>query len=203
MRPCFGMLRKGNIAHGFAMDTIAAIHGRRSIRDYEPRPVPRALIETILHDAAQAPTPPVSGVAPFVFIVIEGVERIVEYGATALAFAKARRKPDPAYDWVDKPGFLVFFNAPAVVVICGFDGGYAQGPADCNRAGQNLMLSAHARGLGTCWVGSPMLWLRDPATRASLGVPADYTPHAAFTLGYPSGHATGRPRDVPQIIWQS
>ena len=194
--------RRGIIARGrFAMDTIAAIHGRRSIRDYEPRPVPRSLVEAILHDAAQAPTPPVSGTAPFAFIVIEGVERIAKYGAAALAFAKQHRKPDPAYGWVDKPGFLVFFNAPAVIVICGFDSGYTQGPEDCSRAGQNLMLSAHARGLGTCWVGSPMMWLRDPATRASLGVPADYTPHAALTLGYPSGSSSGKPREMPDVIW--
>lgn len=185
------------------MDTIAAIHGRRSIRDYEPRPVPRSLIDAMLHDAAQAPTPPPSGSAPFAFIVVEGVERIAEYGAAALAFAKQHRKPGAAYDWVDSPGFLVFFNAPAVVVICGFDDGYGQAIQDCNRAGQNLMLSAHARGLGTCWVGSPMQWLRDPATCVSLGVPAGYTPHAAFTLGYPSVAPSGTPRDMPKIIWQA
>ncbi|WP_176730361.1 nitroreductase family protein [Devosia insulae] len=185
------------------MDTIAAIYGRRSIRDYEPRLVPRPVVAAILHDAAQAPTPPPSGAAPFVFVVIEGIERIAAYGDAALAFARAHRKPDRANDWVDKPGFLVFFNAPAVVIICGFDDGYGQALQDCNRAGQNLMLSAHARGLGTCWVGSPMLWLRDPATRAKLGIPANYTPHAALTLGYPSGTPSGIPRQEPEIIWQA
>ena len=65
------------------------------------------------------------------------------------------------------------------------------------------MLSAHARGLGTCWVGSPMMWLRDPATRASLGIPTDYTPHAALTLGYPSGSSSGKPREMPDVIWQA
>lgn len=185
------------------MDTIAAIYGRRSIRNYEPRLVPRSLVEAIVHDAAQAPTPPPSGAAPFAFVVIEGIARIAAHGDAALAFAREHRKPDRANDWVDKPGFLVFFNAPAVVVICGFDDGYGQTLQDCNRAGQNLMLSAHARGLGTCWVGSPMLWLRDPATRAELGVPADYTPHAALTLGYPSGTSSGIPRERPEIIWQA
>jgi nitroreductase len=186
---------------GLAMDTIAAIHGRRSIRDYVPRLVPRELIEAILLDTAQAPTPPVSGPVPFAFIVIEGLERVAEDGATALRFAKQHRKPIPAYDWVDKPGFLVFFNAPAVVVICGFDDGHGQTREDCNRAGTNLMLSAHARGLGTCWVGSPMLWLRDPATCASLGVPAHYTPHAALTLGYPASVPSPNPREMPQVVW--
>jgi nitroreductase len=183
------------------MDTIAAIYGRRSIRDYAPRPVPRDLIEAILCDAAQAPTPPVSGTAPFVFIVIEGLERVAECGAAALDYARAHRKPSPAHDWADRPGFLVFFNAPVAIVICGFDDGYGQALQDCNRAGQNLMLSAHARGLGTCWVGSPMQWLRDSETCARLGVPADYTPHAAFTLGYPTSTPSAAPRAAQKVIW--
>lgn len=185
------------------MDTITAIHDRRSIRDYEPRLVARSLIEPILHDAAQAPTPPVSGAAPFAFVVIEGLERVAGCGAAALDYARKNRKPGPAYDWVEKPGFLVFFNAPVVVVICGFDDGLGQAIQDCSRAGQNFMLSAHARGLGSCWVGSPMLWLRDAATSTSLGVPAGYTPYAAFTLGYPSGLPNGRPRAMPAVIWAS
>lgn len=183
------------------MDTISAIHGRRSIRDYEPRAVPRSAIEQLLHDAAQAPTPPPSGAVPFAFVVIEGVARVAECGAAALAHARQHRKPGPAYDWVERPDFSVFFNAPAVVVICGFDDGVGQAVQDCSRAGQNLMLSAHARGLGTCWVGSPMLWLHDPATCALLGVPANYTPHAALTLGYPASIPAGSPRGMPAIVW--
>jgi Nitroreductase family len=47
------------------MDTITAMHTRRSIRDYEQRTVEREIIADILWDAAQAPTTPVSG--PFLF----------------------------------------------------------------------------------------------------------------------------------------
>ena len=185
------------------METIAAIHGRRSIRAYLPRSVPRELIKLVLVDAAQAPTPPVSGEQPFAFVVIEGVARIAEYGAVALRYAREHRLPGSAYDWADKPDFSVFFNAPAVVVICGFEDGHGQALQDCNRAGQNLMLSACARGLGTCWVGSPMLWLRDPATCAALSVPDQYRPHAALTLGYPAGVPSARPRHTQKVVWAS
>jgi len=183
------------------MDTIDAIHGRRSIRDYQSREVPRETIAAILLDAAQAPTPPISGKAPFVFLVIEGMARIAEYGAQALSFARAHRKPGPAFDWVDRADFSVFFNAPVVIVICGFDDGHGQALQDCNRAGQNLMLSAYARGLGTCWVGSPMQWLGDPATQALFGVPETYTPRAAFTLGFPAVVPAPNPRPAPEVIW--
>ena len=40
------------------MDVLEAIHTRRSIRAYLPRPVDPALVEQIINDAAQAPRPP-------------------------------------------------------------------------------------------------------------------------------------------------
>jgi nitroreductase len=63
------------------------------------------------------------------------------------------------------------------------------------------MISAHARGLGTCWVGSPMLWLRDLGTRRELGVPDGQEPFVAFTLGYPAAMPAGAPRERPVILW--
>jgi len=50
---------------------------------------------------------------------------------------------------------------------------------------RNLILSAHARGLGTCWVGSPLLWLRTASIKAELGIPPELVPGAAICLGYP------------------
>jgi nitroreductase len=57
------------------MDVIGAIHTRRSIRSYLPRPVQRHLIEAIVWDAAQAPPYP-RGQVPWTFNVAERVERI-------------------------------------------------------------------------------------------------------------------------------
>lgn len=92
------------------------------------------------------------------------------------------------------PGFQVFWGAPAVVIISGPVG-------DCCRAGQNLMLSAHARGLGTCWVGSPMLWVRTASAKARLRIPAELTPACTFCLGYPAAIPEAPPRERPTITW--
>ena len=183
------------------MHTVDAIHSRRSIRAYQPRPVDRHIIEEIVWDAAQAPTPPVSGDEPFTFVIIEGAEHVALYGMQALAYAREHRPPGPGYDWLDRDDFSVFFDAPVVIVICAVPGELEQALQDCNRAGQNLMLSAQARGLGTCWVGSPMQWLRGPLTRARLAIPDTHMPYAAFTLGYPQGTPPGRPRERPPTIW--
>ena len=65
------------------MDVIDAIHGRRSIRAYGPEPVDRALIADLLWAAVQAPTPPVSGDAPWALCVVEGVDRLAALTAVA------------------------------------------------------------------------------------------------------------------------
>jgi nitroreductase len=178
------------------MDVITAIHGRRSVRSYDPRPVPRDLIESMIKDAAQAP-PPFRGQVPWAFNVIEGVERIASCGTRALDYARAHRPPDkPGWDWVERPGFKVFWDAPAVIII--------SGPVDdCCRAGQNLMLSAHARGLATCWVGSPMLWLGTHEVRTELKIPARLAPVAVLCLGYAAAAPEPIVRDMPPIIWTS
>src|SRR5262245_32856714 len=115
------------------MDVIKAIHTRRSVRSYLPRDVERELIEQIVWDAAQAP-PPFSGQLPWTFNVICGVDRISAYGAEALHYARHNHPDEPGWDWTDKPGFQIFWDAPVVIVISGR-------VEDCCRAGQNLMLS--------------------------------------------------------------
>ena len=59
------------------------------------------------------------------------------------------------------------------------------------------MLSAHARGLGTCWVGSPLLWLRTEEVKAELQVPAALTPNVAMCLGYADAVFTPIPETRP------
>jgi nitroreductase len=176
------------------MDVIDAIHSRRSIRSFQPRPVERAVIEAIIHDATQAP-PPTREQVPWTFNVVQGVERIAAYGAEARAYAVAHHPDGPGWKWLDRADFKVFWDAPALIVI--------SGPVeDCCRAGQNLMLSAHARGLGTCWVGSPMLWLVTEAAKAELGVPASVMPVAAICLGYAASVAPAPARGQPIVIWR-
>src|SRR5215472_15426681 len=70
-----------------------------------------------------------------------------------------------------------------------------------DRAGENLILSAHARGLGACWVGSPLLWLRTASIKAELGIPPDLVPGAAICLGYPRSIPEVAPHEWPTIIW--
>ena len=177
------------------MDVIAAIHGRRSVRSYDTKPVARDLIESIILDAAQAP-PPFRDQNPLAFNVVQGVARIAAYGKRVMDYTREHRPDGPGWDWLDRPGFKIFWDAPVVVIISGPVG-------DCNRAGQNLMLSAHARGLGTCWVGSPMLWLSAPEVRTELRIPSALTPVAVLCLGYPAAIPEAVIRERPPITWSN
>jgi hypothetical protein len=110
------------------MDVVEAIYGRRSIRSYTQRPVERDLIEAMILDAAQAP-PPTSGVVPWTFNVVQGINRIAALGIMAMNHAKAHhRANERGWSWLDRPGFKIFWDAPVLVVI--------SGPTeDCCRAG--------------------------------------------------------------------
>jgi nitroreductase len=177
------------------MDVIDAIHARRSIRSYQPKPVDRDLIESVIWDAAQAP-PPFSGQVPWTFNVIEGVERIAALGARAMDHARETRPDSSTRLWLDRAGFQIFWNAPVLILISGE-------LQDCCRAAQNLMLSAHARGLGTCWVGSPLLWLRTDQVKAELEIPAAQMPNVAMCLGYADAVPPTSERSRPLVIWVS
>jgi len=182
------------------MDVIEAAHGRRSIRAYRSDPVPRALVEELLWAAAQAPSPPASGATPWAFVVVEGRERIADYGARALRYAQDHQPPGRPWTWADRPGFQVFWGAPLLVLVCAQTGN-AEAPFDCCRVGQTLMLAAHARGLGSCWVGAPMPWLRSPGVAAEVGLPAGFYPAVAMILGYAAESPAGNPRPRPVVTW--
>ena len=166
--------------------------------EYEKHAVAREIIADVLWDAAQAPTTPVSG--PFLFHVIEGVARIADLGERAKRYAREHRPDAISNSWADRPDFKVFLDAPVAIVISGHAGN-PKSIQDCNRAGQNLMLSAHARGLGSCWVGAPMSWLCRLETRKEFGIAKAFEPFAAFTLGYAASAPPSRSCERPEIVW--
>ncbi len=182
------------------METIEAIRTRRSIRQFLDRPIERSLIEAIIDDAAHAPWTPVSAPQPWAFTVIEGADKIADLGAKALAYARANRPPREGYGWLDNPDFSVFHGAPVVVVISGKSANPV-GLEECTRAAQIIVIAATARGLGSCWVGSPNLWLSAPAHQAELQILPGYVPYATIALGYPAAVPPAPRSFAPPVTW--
>lgn len=77
-----------------------------------------------------------------------------------------------------------FFGAPTSFFIFTHSGLGEYSVSDAGLFMQNLMLSAHARGLGTCAQGASALWA-DPV-RAEFRVPKGYKLLCGIAIGYPS-----------------
>jgi nitroreductase len=182
------------------VDVFEVIHSRRSIRRYRREPVDRELLEELLYAAVQAPTPPVSGTTPWALCVIEGVERLMRYGARAKQYACDHQPEGRPWTWTERPDFKVFWDAPVLVLFCARKENL-ETPFDCCRAGQNLMLVAHARSLGSCWVGAPLPWLHSPGVAEEIGLPSGFDPVVAIVVGYPAEQPLGNPRPRPAIAW--
>jgi len=73
--------------------------------------------------------------------------------------------------------------------------------ADCSLAAENLMLAAHAAGLGTCWIGFAQGWLGTPEGKSALKLPETDIPIAPIIVGHPKSVPPAVSRKPPRIDW--
>ncbi|MCX7780927.1 MAG: nitroreductase [Negativicutes bacterium] len=183
------------------MELAEAIRTRRSVRNYEDRPVSCEIIKMLLENAVQAPS--AMNAQPWAFAIIEDKELLKCYSDRAKSLLLSAMSDYPQLEKyrgaLSSPEFNIFYNAPTLIII------YAKpaGPhpaTDCCLAAQNLMLAAHAVGLGTCWIGfaAPLLNLAD--VKNELGIPMQYDAVAPLILGYPADKGVYIPRQEPEIL---
>jgi nitroreductase len=182
-------------------DFFEVVSTQRAARSFLPDDIDDATVAQILTAATHAPSAENS--QPFVFIVVRdaGIRaaigaitaRIWEGGARAL---EADRLSPAFLRDVDQGATGGIANAPVLIVVCG-DARltYPQSMgASIFPAVQNLMLAAHALGLGSTLTTMPVLG-GDELTRP-LGLPPEVMPMAVI----PIGHLTkplGPPRRLP------
>jgi nitroreductase len=77
-----------------------------------------------------------------------------------------------------------FFGAPVELFIYVHKSLNIYAASDAGLMMQNLMLSAHAHGLGTCAQGAVAIW--DDVVRQEFEVPSDYRLLCGVAIGYPS-----------------
>lgn len=156
------------------METMEAIRTRRSIRHYRPDPVPLKLLEKLVEAGRWAPTG--ADRQYWRFIVVDDPKTM-----------KMVKRVSP----------MMWDDAPAAVFACfdlsrsslGKDTGKASG--ECSGfPSQNILLAAHALGLGACAIGG----FNRQAIRKILSVPEDMAPLLLITVGYPDEEPVARPR---------
>jgi nitroreductase len=185
------------------MELIHALYTRRSIRKYKNTPIPKEVINKLLEAATLAPSG--SNSQPWSFVIIQDHQLLKEYSdrAKVLCLSSLMNKPDP-HDYrkilVD-PDFNIFYNAGTLIIIYCSEGATSYG--DCCLAAQNLMLAAHAEGLGTCWIGFSAAFLDDPDFKKELGIAQNLTAVAPIIIGYPEFTPSAYTRKQPHIlVWK-
>jgi nitroreductase len=185
------------------MDLREAIYGRRAIRDFTSKSPSVGLLAELIIDAVQAPNS--INRQAWAFTVAQGRDQLARYSreAKGLALSALDEHVSPELrSHLEAPDFDIFYNAPALIVICATQPD-AMAQQDCCLAAQNLMLSAYAHGLGSCWIGFASAWLGTPAAREELGIPDGHIPVAPIIVGYPKMDPPPGGRRTPTITWVS
>jgi PPOX class probable F420-dependent enzyme len=199
---------------GRGLDFLPLARGRRSVRAFQSRPVPRAALEAMIEAARWAPSP--HGRQPWRFVVLTrdepkqalanamgvGWQRTLEMDGQereiiALRLEKSHER---------------IRTAPALILACLYLTELDQYPdSDRQRAEeimaiqslgaaiQNMLLAAYAEGLDTGWMCAPLF---TPETvRAALNLEDSLLPHALIPVGYEAHPPKRRPhRPIDELI---
>lgn len=171
---------------------------RRSIRRFKPDPVPEATIRDILYTAAFAPS--AHNRQPWRFVVLTDLntkKQLSEFMAEEFQrdLEKDKLSSDKIARLVRRSHERIT-GAPVVIILC-VDMTEMDAYPDARRknaeyiiatqsvanAGMQLLLAAHAEGLGGVWVCSPMF--AQTVVQKALHISSSWEPQAMFLLGYP------------------
>lgn len=149
-------------------ETIAA---RRTIRRFKPDPVPRDLLERLIEAGRLAPS--AANLQPLEFVVVDAA------GPRAEIFPCLKWAAYIAPDGDPRPG-----QEPAayVVTLVRTDVREKMFEYDVGAAMENMILTALAEGVGSCW----LLSIDRDRMRTILGVPERYRVDSVLALGYPA-----------------
>ena len=193
--------------------TLDWMLSRRSMREFSSRPVARATLENLLLAATSAPS--ATNRQPWQFAVVRsGRLRAAIVAAVRERAEEMKVVIQRGHHAEDFGNYGDFFHEPllsAAVIIIPQYREYpdlianllASGGADpkafhtagsmqaelcsTSAAVMNLLLQAHASGLGGCWMAGPMI-ARDRIC-ALLGIAEPWQMVGAIALGYPAGEA--------------
>lgn len=153
-----------------AKDTITTIMERRSIRRYQSKPIPEEDIHTILEAGRQAPS--AANRQPWHFVVVRDPE--------------IRRRTAEACS-----GQMWMADAALIIAAVGqLQVSEKWYRVDVAIAVQNMVLTAHSLGYGTCWIGA----FDEAKVKQILGVPPELSVVCLTPVGVPDTSPGPKPR---------
>ena len=177
------------------MDVFEAMDSNRAMRRLKPDPVPRELLEKLVHAATRAPSAGNSQLWGFVVVTdrddMRFLAEIVQRGMGGRDWPDG---DDPQARLMRAVRYLVthFDELPAVILCC-VQNAYpdAENPATRTMwstiypATQNLLLAARGLGLGAAMTTFQVI--DEPAIKEHFGIPEDVHIGSTIPVGYPLG----------------
>lgn len=161
------------------MDVFEAIKTRRSIRKYRKEPISEELLLKVLDAGRWAPSAKNS--QPWSFIVLRDKE--------------IRRRVAEAFP----PGRFLAEAACGIAVVT--DPKISNHPVEDGAAAtQNMLLAAHALGLGACWLGV-YGGVYEEKVKEILGIPKEKTLVSVISLGFPAETQTKTRKSLDEIVF--
>lgn len=163
------------------LDNIAT---RASVRQFTDQPVEASVMEQILRAGMAAPS--AVNKQPWAFVVITEPEQLA-----------ALNEVHP---------YANLKTATAAVIVCGDMDKALEGRAreywvqDCSAVTENILLAAHALGLGAVWCGVYPSTERVAAVSEVLGLPGSIVPLNIVTMGYPAADVQPKDKWNPDLI---
>ena len=161
------------------MDAIETLKTRRAVRTYTSDALPRDIIEDIIDCGRLAAT--AINIQPWEFVVVTD--------------AALRGRIAEATDY----GKFIADAPVCVVVLCRETKYYLE---DGSAATQNILLAAHAHGLGSCWVAGDKKPYAAEISRL-VGAPPGYKLISLIAIGYPAERPEKAKRPLADVLhWE-
>ncbi|HRF93542.1 MAG TPA: nitroreductase family protein, partial [Aggregatilineales bacterium] len=180
-------------------DFLALIKSRRSIRRYQPTPILTDQIDALLEAGRWSPS--AHNRQPWRWVIIQSSETKIRLatamGARLRADLSADNAPQAVIDADVTRSYDRITKAPLLLLLCltladmdvypdpkRAQNEYLMAVQSSAMAGQNVLLMAHALGLGACWMCAPLFC--PDVVQGALDLPADWIPQALITIGIPA-----------------
>ena len=164
---------------------LETIMTRTSIRQYTDQPVEKEKIEAMLRAGMAAPT--AVNAQPWHFVVVSDKAKLSELAAA-------------------NPRAGMLKSAPLAFVVCGDMTKAMEGKGrqfwiqDCSAATENILLAAHAQGLGAVWTALYPMEERIQPVSEALKLPDTLIPLCTVVIGYPAEQPEPKDKWKPENV---
>ena len=166
-------------------NAIETIMTRTSVRSFTDRAVSADTIEMLLRAGMAAPT--AVNLQPWHFVVVNERAKLDELAGTGRQSKMVQ-------------------ESTLAIVVCGNLEKALEGPGqafwiqDCSAATENILLAAHALGLGAVWTGCHPIEERVAFVSQVLGLPESIVPLSVIVMGYPNEQPEPKDKWKPENV---